>query len=286
MAFNPSSFPPSLRAEYENAKKAPLLWPSVVMEAARVHIKDEATLTNIVFFLHHPELNGRAIASHETKLVEEWKWWRGMVKKMIPNLNPPPKPSGPPSPSTPAVPDWVVEDTEQWRIRNDWGNEILDWVMLPPESDAEAKEFDPPSWLRSTYKTVFVWKSRNPKTLCYANPEQRVQVLAMVRDDLPYWIQRANQIGVEARFGKALQTGASTVIKDYRDLIVERKMCPKSAEKKLIEINREMIYQMLIGFYMWAGELARGSRGGGKTYSDGFIEIMKAVKKFGVDVPP
>ncbi|MBL8231872.1 MAG: hypothetical protein JNL98_25465 [Bryobacterales bacterium] len=120
MAFNPSNFPPSLRAEYERAKRSPVLWPVVVMEAARVNIKDEATLTNIVFFLHHPELNGRAIAAYETKLVEEWKWWRGMVKKMIPNLNPPPKPSAPPSPSSPPVsplPDIIFHP------RRDSGNE-------------------------------------------------------------------------------------------------------------------------------------------------------------------
>ena len=52
------------------------------MEALRIGIRDENRLTNIAFYLHHPERHGKPLTPEESKLVEQWKAFRTLVRYM------------------------------------------------------------------------------------------------------------------------------------------------------------------------------------------------------------
>ena len=84
MAFATASLPPSARALFEQAQKAPPLWPSVIRESYRVGIKDLNKLTDIAFFVHHPHRNGKAISAGESQLIKEWKGYRETIRTWIP----------------------------------------------------------------------------------------------------------------------------------------------------------------------------------------------------------
>jgi len=47
-------------------------WNQAVAEALRSGITDVNRLTDLVFYVRHPELNGRKISPHETRLAQEW----------------------------------------------------------------------------------------------------------------------------------------------------------------------------------------------------------------------
>ncbi len=83
MAFNPEHLPTTV---YEIYKMGPLMWMVTVQSAIQVGIRNPDTLTNIVFYVHHPELEGRPLRKDETKLIADYKVFRTMVKAMLPEM--------------------------------------------------------------------------------------------------------------------------------------------------------------------------------------------------------
>ncbi len=54
------------------------------MAALDAKITNIDALTNIAFFLHHPELSGRPLRKDETKLIAEWMSFRTKIKAFVP----------------------------------------------------------------------------------------------------------------------------------------------------------------------------------------------------------
>jgi len=240
MAFDPSSLPKNM---YEAYKGGPLMWPVVVQKGVESGIKDVDFLASVVFYLHHPQRNGRPIATDETAMIEQWKGFRTLIKPMVPGMAKP-KPPSPTPPSGPApATDWYADEA----IKEDFGREVYDWARIAPYG-TQTREFTAPAFLKGDYKAIFVWKSGDPDKACPANPDQRVQILAMLRDDLPYWERRAPDSRVGSR---VLQAAQAAAIKDYRELIVYRKMCPRGAFLKLYQQSQDMIYKMMIGMFQF-----------------------------------
>jgi hypothetical protein len=130
--------------------------------------------------------------------------------------------------------------------------------------------------MRDNYKTVFAWKSVNPNITCAANPKQRLQILAMLRDDKTYWNWRTGGSHVGTL---SLQTAAETAIRDYRDYIVLRKMCPKAAYNRLVSINKDVIYQMFLGLFQLLGPKGVPTKfaEGTEAIANGIGELIKAM---------
>jgi penicillin-insensitive murein endopeptidase len=62
------------------------MWPLALSRAIARGYRDTGTLANIAFFMHHPERNGRPIATNEpgaSGLIELWKFFRDAAKNMI-----------------------------------------------------------------------------------------------------------------------------------------------------------------------------------------------------------
>jgi hypothetical protein len=51
-----------------------------VEKAIHAGIRNVDRLTDIVFYLHHPERQGRALGPHEGALINQWKSFRSMVQ--------------------------------------------------------------------------------------------------------------------------------------------------------------------------------------------------------------
>lgn len=54
-----------------------------VLTAIQLNITDINLLTNIAFFMHYPELNGRPIRSDEKKLIADWKSFRARIEPLL-----------------------------------------------------------------------------------------------------------------------------------------------------------------------------------------------------------
>lgn len=80
MAFDPKMLPVKV---YEAFCLGPGAWPLVVECAIAAKITDADKIANIVFYMHHPERLGRPLASDETKLINEWKAFRTLVKPRV-----------------------------------------------------------------------------------------------------------------------------------------------------------------------------------------------------------
>ena len=76
MPFNPSTLPPAVQAAF---KQGPKYWPLVVQKALDATLFDITKLTDIVFYLHHPERIGNPLKPHESKLINEWKAFRTTI---------------------------------------------------------------------------------------------------------------------------------------------------------------------------------------------------------------
>lgn len=81
MTFNPMILPAKAYKAYKLGVGA---WPLVVQRAVEQGVRGINCLTDIVFYLHHPELGGRPIASGETGLIDEWKRLRILVRQRAP----------------------------------------------------------------------------------------------------------------------------------------------------------------------------------------------------------
>ncbi len=80
MTFNPKKLPPTV---YDAYKMGVSGWMLAVQRAIELGITDINKLTDMVFFVHHPELNGRPLKSDETKLISEWRDFRSLVKPIV-----------------------------------------------------------------------------------------------------------------------------------------------------------------------------------------------------------
>jgi hypothetical protein len=85
MAFNPSTLPAAVRSAFQYG---PIAWPLVVQEGIKAGITDVNKLTDIVFYLHHPERNGKPIQSGEQTLIDQWKSFRILVKPAVEHAPP------------------------------------------------------------------------------------------------------------------------------------------------------------------------------------------------------
>jgi len=252
MPFHPNDLPaPALKA-FNKHFKTPILWPIVVQEAVRCGVKDVNTLTDIVFYMHHWDRIYSPIKPGETKLINEWKGFRTLVQSGVPGWS---KPSSKPA----AASDWVMDDTEAWTIQKEWGKEVAEWAKVPPVG-TEAKEFKPHGTKTADYKIVMAWKTADARKSCAANPKKRLQMVALLKDDWSYWYKRTggSRVGTEA-----LQTAAKTAIMDYREYVINRKICPPGAYNKLVAVNKDVTYELFIAMFRLLSP--QGARPGGPS---------------------
>ena len=80
MPFNPASLPETVQEAY---RRGPNSWFFVVQTAVMSGIESPGKLTDIVFFLHHPERKGKYLASNEISLIAEWKRFRDLIAPRI-----------------------------------------------------------------------------------------------------------------------------------------------------------------------------------------------------------
>jgi len=76
MSFDQKSLPLSVQTAF---RQGPLAWALVVESCLQVGIEDPGELADIVFFLHHPERNGRPLLPVETTLIKQWKGFRTLI---------------------------------------------------------------------------------------------------------------------------------------------------------------------------------------------------------------
>ena len=154
----------------------------------------------------------------------------------------PPKPAQPkPAPG----PSWTFSDAEKASLVRDFGHEAAEWVLKTPTAPAEAREFKVSGQLAQHYTSIILWKSAQANTQCVSDPNKRVQGILMLRNDEPYWRARAKN-NTEFQIRKTI---ATTALMDYRDYVVARKMCPGVARNRLVSIQKDMNYQMFLGFF-------------------------------------
>ena len=133
--------------------------------------------------------------------------------------------------------DWIFPDELQGRIERDLGEEVLAWAMIPP-TGTEAKEFSPMPSLQSDYGAIFAWKSQNTGPFC---GRDHLQFILLLRDDQAYWDKRVGGSFIQRQM---VQTAAAANIRDYRDYVVGRKICPYAAQLKMRLNNDELLSQM------------------------------------------
>ncbi|MEZ5427641.1 MAG: hypothetical protein R2747_15340 [Pyrinomonadaceae bacterium] len=80
MPFNPNRLPPTVHDVY---KKGPSLWVLTVKTAIEVGITNTNILTDIAFYQHNPDLEGRALEVGETDLIAQWKYFQRLIRGML-----------------------------------------------------------------------------------------------------------------------------------------------------------------------------------------------------------
>lgn len=80
MAFSPKKLSPTI---YDLYKKGVGHWVLTVNSAIAVGYRDLDLLTNIVFYLHYPDLKGRPLKAEEKALINSWQAFRTIVKAML-----------------------------------------------------------------------------------------------------------------------------------------------------------------------------------------------------------
>ncbi|MQM29754.1 MAG: hypothetical protein CRU78_04065 [Candidatus Accumulibacter phosphatis] len=111
--FRVASWPAGVREAF---RMGPLAWSLGVQRAIQAGVSSLDDLTNLVFFMHHPERvlagKGRALRHGEAgydRLVKEWKAFRTLV---APLLKYPPKSKLPPTPAPATTEPVVVSDAQ------------------------------------------------------------------------------------------------------------------------------------------------------------------------------
>lgn len=76
MSFDPQKLPSKV---YQSYKMGVMAWPLTIQQALYSGIHDLNKLTDIVFYLHYPDLVGRSLGPDDTELIKKWKAFRGLV---------------------------------------------------------------------------------------------------------------------------------------------------------------------------------------------------------------
>jgi len=79
MTFNPAFLPGRTYKAYKFGVGA---WSLVVQTAIEEGVRDIDCLTDIMFYLHHPELRGRPLESGETGMIDQWKHFRETIRPL------------------------------------------------------------------------------------------------------------------------------------------------------------------------------------------------------------
>jgi len=142
-------------------------------------------------------------------------------------------------------------------------------------------------------KTVFVWKSPDAKKDCPVFKDDRVQIIAKLRDDRNYWEWRTAQLFSKSSTwsltdrdrGRRIELAicheaAETAIRDYRLFIVDKKLCPPAAHQKLLQINKDTIYEMFLGMFQLLSPVGATSVVGGfESAAQALPEIFGWISK-------
>jgi hypothetical protein len=75
---------PRAKNAFYKALTDPTDWAHVVWLCIEEGTRDADFLADIPFHLHHPELGGRSLGPHEHTLITQWRTWRWIVGKMLP----------------------------------------------------------------------------------------------------------------------------------------------------------------------------------------------------------
>lgn len=242
--FDLSTYAPNVREAF----RAPAtFWPTCVQEAVESGERDPDRLTDLVFFMYHPErmtgMDGEALDSDESGLsclVEEWMQFRTAI---LPIANPVESESeaGRRETSSPAD-DWQVSETERTWLKRLGGSALVEWNEVAPIERGETMVFASP---KKDLKGVFAWKSRRPSETCLANPHQRLQLYLAPPESEAYWRRRYP-------FGSIATITATTnksMNRAYRQHIIRDKICPKRALVRETQTKRQLILQMAAGLY-------------------------------------
>ncbi|GHB95536.1 peptidoglycan-binding domain-containing protein [Thermomonas carbonis] len=157
-------------------------------------------------------------------------------------------------PKPPSGPSWTFSDAEKASLVRDFGHEAAAWVLKTPTAPAEAREFPATGSLAQHYTSILLWKSAQSNTQCVSDPNKRVQGILMLRNDEAYWRARARN-NTEFHIRKTI---ATTALMDYRDYVVARKMCPGVARNRLLSIQKDLNYQMFLGFFQMMSPIGLG----------------------------
>jgi len=91
--FNPNTLPPGVREAFNLGM---LGWSLMVQRAVQEGITDLDRLASIVFYMHHPERNGKPIEAWEQSMISQWKGFRTLIAAQL-NYKPKPTPPTPPA---------------------------------------------------------------------------------------------------------------------------------------------------------------------------------------------
>lgn len=80
MAFNQNKLPKLVREGFNRGTK---MWIDTVKKALEVDYTNVDKLTDMVFYMHHPELLGRPLRVGESKLIAEWKFYRTLIRVLV-----------------------------------------------------------------------------------------------------------------------------------------------------------------------------------------------------------
>lgn len=76
MAFDPTTLPSNVYKAYQVGF---FNWMALVEEAIKIQMTDKDELASIVFYMHHPERNGKPIQSHELDMISQWRGFRTLI---------------------------------------------------------------------------------------------------------------------------------------------------------------------------------------------------------------
>lgn len=221
-------------------------WPEAVLSALAGGVEDVDKLTDLAFYMHHPELMdgdmGRSLTSgmrHFDDLVEQWNDLKTEIEPLL-------RENAADQEIAPAS-DWHVPVNVQRGVKRLAGQSGLDWVMKPPSASRHVKEFLPARQLGAKTEAILLWKSSNPEQNCFCRvPERRrarVQLVKLWSTDLRFW-QRKTPTRLVAEMITQANVNAA---RDFRHLVLSRKICPSKAIEMVADEDRRAM-----GDLVWA----------------------------------
>jgi hypothetical protein len=257
--FNLKEFSPAVRAAFENV---PVLWPTAVDAAIKDGITNPDKLADIAFFmLHKDRLEngiGKPLHPSEPEFESLAAQWAGFHALVIPMIEPHPVRS---------EQAWDLTEDERISMRKLSGKALVNWAAEAPQEKAESASFPAK---RKAIQEILAWKSRNPRSVCLANPRQQVQLMLLPNERVAFWKRRFPE-------GNTAEITADTWAshnRAYRQHILRDKICPKGAEQKELGINEELTLIMAAGLF--AIMPIPGVGGNGKT----FDSVKKLIEAF------